>query len=499
MDILSVEFNTKMLIDGKWVEGSEPQGIEVVNPSNNEPLFKIHPAGLEDMNAAVEASDKAFKNPQWNEMDGIARGRLLSKIADGIRNHAEKFSLIESLETGKTIREARLEVVMTVRHFEYFAGWTSKILGNSIPEPGRFTYTLREPYGVIASIVPWNSTLKLMARSLAASLACGNTTVIKASIIAPATILEFGRIVQEAELPSGVVNIITGPGSTTGAALVAHPKVRKVVFIGGTDAGVQILRQAANNVTPVTLELGGKGPIIVTEDVDIEEAVEGVLSQAFTRKGEVCFAGTRLFLHNKIYDRFMERTVERTKQIKLGWATDEDSDMGPLISKEQLNRVMQYIEDGKKAGANVAAGGKRPSDSRLREGNFLLPTILTEVAPAMRIAKEEIFGPVLCVFRYNDVEEAIREANNVVYGLAAYIWSNDIRTAHKIAHRLETGNVFVNTYGYSSEIPFGGYKMSGFGREHGLDAIREYTQLKSICIGLDRYKPKISFGGFIPL
>lgn len=494
MQVSLGEFTTKMLVNGEWIEGSGEQKTEVHNPSTNEVLFSLREAEADDVNSAVNAAYMAFKDPRWSKMDGIERGKLLLRIASLIRGNAEKLATIEALETGKTIRETKLEMDMTSRHFEYFAGWTSKVSGESIPEPERITYTLREPYGVIAHVVPWNSTIKLMARSLAAALACGNTSVIKASILAPAAILEFGKIVQEAGFPNGAINIITGPGSTTGAALVSHPKVRKVAFIGGVEAGVQVLRLASRNITPVLIELGGKGPIIVTEDVDIKEAVEGVMAQAFTRKGEVCFAGTRLFIHTKIHDRFVDHLVERTKQIRLGLAMDETSEMGPLISKEQLNRVMNYIEDGKKAGAKLLIGGARPDDMRLSKGNFLLPTIFTGVTQEMRVAQEDIFGPVLCVSSYNAVEQAVQDANSVVYGLAAYIWTNDLRKAHKIARQLETGNVFVNTYGYSSEIPFGGHKMSGIGREHGLEAIREYTQVKSVCVGLEPYKPKLGFG-----
>jgi acyl-CoA reductase-like NAD-dependent aldehyde dehydrogenase len=494
MNFVNDYFPTKMLIDGKWVEGDGKEKAEVINPANNETLFSLRPASKTQLEEAVEAANKAFYSKEWSKMDGVDRGRYILKISEMIEKNAEKLATLEALETGKTISECKNEVIMTVRHFQFFAGLAGKINGESIPEPYRVTYTLREPFGVIGQIVPWNTTLKLMARGLAGALACGNTMVVKPSIVAPATLLEFGKAVQEAGLPKGVVNIIAGAGSTIGKDLVCHPKVRKIVFTGGTEGGVQVLRQAADTVTPCCLELGGKGPIIITKEADVDEAVEGVLTQAFARKGEVCFAGTRAIVDSKIHDEFVDKLVKRAEKIKLADTMDETSEMGPLISSEHLQEVLDYIDEGKKEGAKVVTGGKKPSDLELQKGNYILPTVLTEVTQDMKVAQEEIFGPVLCVMRYNEVKEAVRDANDTKYGLAAYIWCNDVRISHNIADELETGIVFINSYGYSSEIPFGGYKMSGIGREHGWEAIREYTQMKSVVIGLTEFKPKLEFG-----
>lgn len=488
-------FPNKLLIDGKWVEGEVKQAAEVVNPSNNEVLFSIKPASADQVNAAVESAHKAFKDTSWSKMDGIDRSNAIQRMAKLIEKNADKLATLEALETGKTIRECKYEVSMTVRHFQYFAGLAGKINGETIPEPYRVTYTLREPYGVVAQIVPWNTTLKLMARGLAAALACGNTMVVKPSIVAPATLLEFGKVIKEAGLPDGVVNIVTGAGKEIGTPLIAHPLVRKVVFTGGTEGGIQVLQQAADTVTPCCLELGGKGPIILTKDTDIDEAVEGVMTQAFARKGEVCFAGTRVLIDNSIHDEFVDKLVKRAEEIVLKDTMDETAEMGPLISKESLYGVLEQIERAKQAGAKVVTGGSKPDDPELQKGNFILPTVLTDVTQDMPIARDEVFAPVLCVIKYNDVSEAIHDANDLEYGLAAYVWSNDVRLAHSIASELETGNVFINSYGYSSEIPFGGYKMSGIGREHGWEAIHEYTQVKSVTVGLTEFKPKLGFGG----
>ncbi len=487
-------FPSKLFIDGKWVEGEVEKASNVVNPATNEVLFSIKPASANQVEQAVEAAHKAFKNETWRKMDGIERSNVILEIASLVEKHSDKLATLEALETGKTIRECRYEVSMTVRHFQFFAGLAGKINGETIPEPRRITYTLREPFGVIAQIVPWNTTLKLMARGLAAALACGNTMVIKPSIVAPATLLEFGKIIEESSLPTGVVNIVTGSGQAIGTPLISHPLVRKVIFTGGTEGGIQVLQQAASTVTPCVLELGGKGPIIITKDVDLDETVRGVMTQAFNRKGEVCFAGTRILIDETIHDAFVEKLVKRAEEIVLKDTMDVDAEMGPLISQEHLAAVLEHVEGAKRAGAKVVTGGSRPADPQLQKGNYILPTVITDVTQDMPIARAEVFAPVLAVLRYKDLDQAIKDANDTDYGLAAYVWSNDLRIAHNIADQLETGNVFINSYGYSSEIPFGGYKMSGIGREHGWEAIHEYTQVKSVCIGLTSFKSKLPFG-----
>jgi acyl-CoA reductase-like NAD-dependent aldehyde dehydrogenase len=413
-----------------------------------------------DVNDAVEAAWRAFREGAWGRMAGLERGQLMARLAALLRERVEVLAELEARNTGIPIRESRFEVVSAARHLEYFAGFAGKIEGGAAPLPdNRLMYTIREPLGVVGQAVPWNSPLKLMARGCAAALACGNTLVMKPSAVAGASVLHFGKLVQEAGFPNGVVNIVTGPGSSIGAAIVRHPGIRKVVFTGGTAGGREVLRDAANNVTPALVELGGKGPIIVCADAELDEAVDGVMSQAFARLGQVCFAGTRLFLPASIHDEFVERLARKAHALRVG---------------------------------DAVPGGGRVTEPGLARGNFMRPVIVTGVTPAMKIAQEEVFGPVLAVFRYVDLEHAVREANATSYGLAGYIWTSDVRQAHRLAQALECGNVFINTYRYGSEVPFGGYKQSGIGREHGYEALREYTQVKSVVIGLDRWHDKVN-------
>jgi acyl-CoA reductase-like NAD-dependent aldehyde dehydrogenase len=472
-------------INGKWREG-RGESLEVLNPSTNESLFTLGAASAQDVDDAVSAAWQAFRRGPWSSLTGIEKAKLLNSLAALIRDNLEGLAELEAKNTGIPIRQSRFEVESAAGHIEYFAGLAGKVEGMSTPVPGnRFAYTIREPLGVIGQSVPWNSPLKLMARGCAATLAAGNTLVIKPSAVACTTVLMFGKLIEQAGFPVGVVNIVPGPGRTTGAALVAHPGVRKLVFIGGTEGGREVLRAASENITPVLIELGGKGPIIVCEDVDIDEAVKGVISQAFARQGEVCFAGTRLFLPGSMHDTFVERLAAKLAAMKVGDAMDESTDMGPLISKQHLASVMKHIENAKSEGAKlVGDGGQLISGTK---GNFMTPGLLVGASQDMRIAREEVFGPIIPVIPYSDIEEAIAMANATEYGLASYVWANDIRKAHTIAAKMESGNVFVNTYRYSSEVPFGGSKRSGYGREHGMEALREHTQVKTILIGLDRW------------
>lgn len=481
---------TDHFIGGKWVRGGSDLTVGVINPFDNAPICAIHAASNAQVAEAVEIAHAAFKHPSWRGLLGRERGELLHRLAGLLRRDLEIFATIESMDTGIPIRETRMEVSTSALHMEYFAGFAGKIEGSYQDLGKRFNYTRREPYGVIGQIVPWNTPLKLMARGFAAAIACGNTMVVKPSIVAPLSILRFAKLIKESGFPAGTVNIVTGPGRTVGKAIVEHPKVRKVIFTGGTEGGQEIMHQAVATVTPTVLELGGKGPIIVCEDVDHDEAIDGVLTQAFARKAEVCFAGTRLFIPKSMHDRFVDDLAKKAAKIPMGNPLEGTTQLGPLMTAERLDGIVDAINTAVKEGAHLVCGGTKATDPGLVQGNFLPPTILTRVTPGMAVAKDELFGPVLSVMAYKTLDEAIDMANDSDYGLAAYVWSNDIRRCHSIANRLESGNVFLNAYGYQSEIPFGGYKMSGIGREHGAEAMHEYTQVKSVTVGLERFKSR---------
>jgi betaine-aldehyde dehydrogenase len=484
------ELPSDCYIDGKFVRGSGDGITSITNPFDNSEICKIDLAGTEQVTAAIEAAQKAFRSGAWRGLNGRDRGALLYKLAELMRRDLEIFATLESMDTGIPIRETRMEVATSALHLEYFAGFSGKIEGSYQDLGPRFNVVRREPYGVIGQIVPWNTPLKLMTRGFAAAIACGNTMVVKPSIVAPLSILRFARIVEEAGFPAGSVNIIVGAGRTVGKQIVEHPSVRKIIFTGGMEGGYEILQQCVRTVTPAVLELGGKGPIIVCENIDWDETLDGVLTQAFARKAEVCFAGTRLFVPRHLHDKFVADLASRAQKIPLGNPLDSATQLGPLMTPERLGDVLAHVKAAKAAGVTVVCGGHKSTDKSLAKGNFIPPTILTGVQPDMPVAREELFGPVLCVQGYDDLSNAIELANDSDFGLASYVWSNDIRQSMKIAQSIECGNVFINSYGYQSEIPFGGYKMSGIGREHGSEAMHEYTQAKSITVGMERFKSR---------
>jgi acyl-CoA reductase-like NAD-dependent aldehyde dehydrogenase len=481
---------TSQFIGGKPVAGAGDGPVGIHNPFDNREICRIAPASLSQVDEAVEAAYQAFKAPSWKELTGRERGVLLHRLAALLRRDLEAFAILESMDTGIPIRETRMEVTTSAIHLEYFAGLAGSIEGSYQDLGPRFNYTRREPFGVIGQIVPWNTPLKLMARGFSAAIACGNTMVVKPSIVAPLSILAFAEIVREAGFPPGTVNILTGSGRTVGRRIVEHPKVRKIIFTGGTEGGREILQQAIPTIKPAVLELGGKGPIIVADPIDWDEAIDGVLTQAFARKAEVCFAGTRLFLPAKMHDRFVADLAAKSQKIPMGNPLDGRTQLGPLMTAQRLQEIVDQVQAAKKAGATIVCGGEKVTRPGLEKGNFMAPTILTNVTGDMPVAKEELFGPVLCVMPCETVGQAIQAANNCEFGLASYVWCNDTRLSHRIAQELECGNVFINAYGYQSEIPFGGYKMSGIGREHGVEAMREYTQVKSVTVGMERFKSR---------
>lgn len=477
-------------IDGRRMAGAGGKAVAVHNPFDNSEICSVAPASVEQVDAAVEAADRAFRAPSWKKLTGRERGVLLGRLAALLRRDLETFAVLESMDTGIPIRETRMEVATSAMHFEYFGGLAGSIEGAYQDLGSRFNYTRREPFGVVGQIVPWNTPLKLMARGFGAAVACGNTMVIKPSIVAPLSILMFADIVEEAGFPPGAVNVVAGPGRTVGRYLVEHAKVRKIIFTGGTEGGREILQQSVQSIKPAVLELGGKGPIVVCEDIDWDEAIDGVLTQGFARKAEVCFAGTRLYIPAKMHDRFVADLAAKARRIPMGNPLDPSTQLGPLISDRRLQEIVTRVHAAKAAGASVYCGGEKVATPGLEQGNFMAPTIVTGSTPHMAVAKEELFGPVLCVFPYDALDDAIAMANASDLGLAGYVWCNDTRLGHRIAQELECGNVFLNAYGYQSEIPFGGYKMSGIGREHGLEAMREYTQVKSVTVGMERFRSR---------
>jgi betaine-aldehyde dehydrogenase len=417
--VAPADYSTQTLIDGKFVDGRSGSSTSVLNPFDNSEICRVESASPDQVIDAIEAAHRAFHAPSWQKLNGRGRGTLLHRLAEILRRDIEIFATLESMDTGIPIRETRMEVSTSAQHMEYFAGFADKIEGVYQDLGERINMVRREPFGVIGQIVPWNTPLKLLARGFAAAVACGNTIVIKPSVVAPLSVLRFAKTVAEAGFPAGTVNIVSGPGRTVGRSIVEHPKVRKIIFTGGTEGGHEILRQCVQNVTPAVLELGGKGPIIVCEDVDWDEAVDGVLTQAFARKAEVCFAGTRLFLPQRLHDKFVNRLASKAATIPLGNPLDGKTQLGPLMTSDRLDEILAQIRKARAAGVTVCSGGEKIMDPGLERGNFVAPTILTEVKSNMAVARDELFGPVLCVHKYATIVDAIDMANDSDYGLAS--------------------------------------------------------------------------------
>src|SRR5712672_1850583 len=475
----------ELLIDGQWVDGAKK--FNTINPATGEVLTQIVEGSSTDVDRAVEAARRALedRNGPWRKMSASERGRLIWKLADLLEKNINEFAELETLNNGKPIFESRyVDMPMVADVFRYFAGWATKIHGETVNTfSNAFTYTLRDPVGVVGAIVAWNFPLLLASWKLGPALACGNCVILKPAEQTPLTALRFGELALEAGLPAGVLNIVTG-GPETGAALVKHPGVDKIAFTGSTSVGKEIMRSSADTLKRVTLELGGKSPNIVFADSAMDSAVKGALNGIFYGKGEVCCAGSRLFVEKKVEDEFLTKLVEFSKKIKLGDPLDPKTRLGALVSEKQMNNVLGYIDAGKNEGAKLLAGGKRVAVNG-DHGYFIEPTIFGSVHNDMKIAQEEIFGPVLATLSFDDIEEVAELANKNVYGLAAAVWTNDIKKAHQLSRRLRAGTVWINTYGLmDAALPFGGYKQSGFGRELGMHAIEHYTELKSVWMNL---------------
>ena len=473
-----------LLIDGKRVPALSGRYFDTLNPATEQVIARVAEADAADIDLAVRSSRAAFEGA-WGHMRAADRGHALLRLADLIRQNIDELVELESLDSGKPVSAIRRQDLPAVLDtLAYYAGWADKINGQVIPaRPDALTYTVREPMGVVAAIVPWNFPLMIGMWKIAPALACGCTVVLKPAELTPLTALRIGELALEAGFPPGVLNVVPGFGKTAGQALVDHPDVDKVTFTGSPGVGRQILRSAAGNLKRVTLELGGKSANIIFPDADLDAAVKAAGSGIFFNAGQVCSAGSRILVHEKIHDEVVERLAARANMIRLGDPKDSATAMGPLISAGQMKRVLDYIEVGKNEGARIAAGGTRHGDT----GYFVNPTIFTEVEHDMRISQEEIFGPVAAVLRFKDDEDAIRLANGTSYGLAAGVWTTDIGRGHRFAKRLKAGTVWVNTFGPTDvRLPWGGARDSGFGREHGESAIENFTEPKVVWINTGR-------------
>ncbi len=483
------EFLTKqhgLQIDGKSMQAFAGEEIEVVDPATEQLIAKVAAGGATDVDLAVRAARRAFDSGPWSRAKPVERAKLLFKLADAIESHADEFALLETLDNGKPLRAARTQDVPgAADRFRYYAGWATKMSGRTmdLSAPGEWhAYTLREPVGVAALIVPWNYPLMMAATKMAPALAAGCTIILKPAEQTPLTALRLGELAAEVGFPEGVINIVTGFGETAGAALVEHAGVDKVSFTGSTEVGRLIVKAATGNLKRVSLELGGKSPVIVFPDADLATAATGVARFIFGNAGQVCAAGSRLFAHRKVYDQVIEVVTRYADNLKVGSGVEQGTEMGPLVSREQLDRVVGYIRSGKQAGASVVAGGDRID----RLGYFVKPTVLTETTASMTVRQEEIFGPVLCAASFDDesLDEIAAQANDTTYGLSAYIWTQNLGVAHKMAKKIKAGFVRINGGPLENAVPFGGYKQSGWGRENAVEGIESFTETKSVVVGL---------------
>ncbi|RHZ74858.1 hypothetical protein Glove_219g79 [Diversispora epigaea] len=479
----TIKTPTGLFINNEFVDSVDGKRFKTINPVTEKEITTVAEASEKDVDLAVDAAEKAF-NEVWRYSTGAQRCKLLNKLADLMERDLDELAALESLDNGKTYKDAkRSDVPTSIGAYRYYAGWCDKIHGKTYESQKKFSYTRREPFGVCAAIIPWNFPLAMLSWKLGPALACGNTIVIKSSEYTPLTALKVAALIKEAGFPKGVVNILNGYGKPTGSAMAYHMKIDKIAFTGSTATGKYILKASSeSNLKKVSLELGGKSPSIIFADADLEEAVKWAHSGIFYNSGQCCTAGSRIYVENSVYDEFIKKFKERTENIKLGDPFESDTHQGPVVSKAQFDRVMGYIETGKKEGATCLMGGDRHG----KEGYFIKPTIFTDVKEEMTIMQEEIFGPVAAISKFNTIEEVIEKAHMTTFGLVAAIFTKDTSRAIKISNELKAGTVWVNLYNIVNPYsPFGGYKQSGMGRELGKESLKEYTQVKTVQINLD--------------
>jgi aldehyde dehydrogenase (NAD+) len=488
----SIEAVFDLFIGGHEVPGTRAERRAVLDPATNQPVARAAVATRDDARAAMEAAERGFRESNWAQDDGARRTKVLLRLAALLEANLESFARLETLNMGKPLRESRGDIGYVVRTLEYFAGLADKVEGETIPVPGsRFNYTLSEPLGVTVHIAPWNYPLLLAVRSVAPALAAGNAVVLKPASLTPLTAVAFARLAKEAGVPDGILNVVPGNGAEVGEALVEDPRCRSVTFTGSGEVGHRIAELAARRLLPLTLELGGKGPVLVFPDADLDRAAKGVGYGIFQNAGQMCWAASRLLVHESVRAPLLEKVRAIAEGLKIGPGTQDGVEMGPLVSVDQVERVLGFVEDARVSGGSVLTGGTKVNAPPLGAGNFVRPTVLTDLPPTARAAREEVFGPVLSVASFTDVEDAVQRANDSSYGLLAGVWTRDLATAHTVARRLECGLVVVNEAPLSyPQTPFGGVKGSGVGFEQGRRAVETYTRRKNVLVNVGTAKRK---------